>query len=189
MKKIIPYIIVLAVGVILGLIFRPDHIREESIRVDTTFVYDTIKYSRLELAMNTYKLKVPKVNKNKYVYVPSDSVSVVYKESIKYVMMSREYFYTEADGVKIWHSGIDSTIDSLNVERKTAYITTTKTIRHKNRLSFGIEASYSTIPYIPIYLEYGRMLHKNVEIYGQIAYDLPSKTFGAGIGIKAGIQW
>jgi hypothetical protein len=33
------------------------------------------------------------------------------------------------------------------------------------------------------------MLHKNIEIYGQIAYDLPSKTFGAGIGIKAGIQW
>lgn len=189
MKKIIPYIIVLAVGVVLGLIFRPDHIREESIRVDTTFVYDTIKYSRLELAMNTYKLKVPKVNKNKYVYVPSDSVSVVYKESIKYVMMSREYFYTEADGVKIWHSGIDSTIDSLNVERKTAYITTTKTIRHKNRLSFGIEASYSTIPHIPIYLEYGRMLHPNVEIYVKIFYDMPRFNPGVGAGIRTKIGW
>lgn len=189
MKKIIPYIIVLAVGVVLGLLYRPEHIREESIRVDTTFVYDTIKYSRLELAMNTYKLKVPKVDKNKYVYVPSDSVSVVYKDSIKYVMMPREYFYTEADGVKIWHSGIDSTIDSLNVERKTAYITTTKTIRHKNRLSFGMEASYSTIPYIPIYLEYGRMLHPNVEIYGKIFYDMPRLNVGVGVGAKVSIGW
>lgn len=189
MKKIIPYFIALAVGVVIGLLCRPDHIREESIRVDTTFVYDTIKYSRLELAMNTYKLKVPKVDKNKYVYVPSDSVSVVYKDSIKYVMMPREYFYTEADGVKIWHSGIDSTIDSLNVERKTAYITTTKTIRHKNRLSFGMEASYSTIPYIPIYLEYGRMLHPNLEIYGKLFYDLPRFNVGVGVGVRATVGW
>lgn len=189
MKKYIPYILVLVVGFVIGILCRPEHIREESIRVDTTFVYDTIKYSRLELAMNTYKLKVPKVDKNKCVYVPSDSISVVYKESIKYVMMPREYFYTEADGVKIWHSGIDSTIDSLNVERKTAYITTTKTIRHKNRLSFGMEASYSTIPYIPIYLEYGRMLHKNASFYARVLYDIPSQSYGFGLGAKVSIGW
>ena len=87
--------------------------------------------------------------------------------------------------------GYKPNLDYIEVCPKTKivkeYVSQSATSR--NTLSFGIEPSYMNTLSIPIYLEYGRMLHKNVEIYGQIAYDLPSKTFGAGIGIKAGIQW
>lgn len=157
--------------------------------VETKVVYDTTRYTRLDLAKKTYRLDVPEIGARKYVYVPSDSMKVVYRDSIRYVMLPREYRYTEADGVQIWHSGIDSTIDSLNVERKTVHITTTQTVKYKNRISVGVEAGYSSIAYIPMYLEYGRMLHKNVEIYGRVFYDVPRLNPGVIVGVRTKFEW
>lgn len=88
-------------------------------------------------------------------------------------------------------SGYRPSLDYIEVYPKTKivkeYISQPTT--NRNTLSFGIEPSYMNTLSTPIYLEYGRMLHKNVEIYGQIAYDLPSKTFGAGIGAKVSVGW
>ena len=96
----------------------------------------------------------------------------------------RDDFYAEV-------TGYNPRLTYIEVYPKTVYINESvgQPVTSRNTLSFGIEPSYLNTLSIPIYLEYGRMLHKNIEIYGQIAYDLPSKTFGAGIGIKAGIQW
>lgn len=191
MKKILPYIIVLLVGAVIGWLCRPKYFRGEvETKVDTTFVYDTVRYSRLELANNTYKLDVPKVDAMRYVYVRSDSATVVYKDSVRYVMLPREYYYTSTDDVEIWHSGIDSTIDSLNVVRKTQEITkTTQPVTKRNALAIGLDMNYSSHPDIPIYLEYSYLLHRNVEMSARLQYDLPSQEIGFGLGAKVSIGW
>jgi hypothetical protein len=52
-----------------------------------------------------------------------------------------------------------------------------------------MEAGYLNTFLTPIYLEYERMLHKNVGIYGKVLYDLPTKDIGAGIGVRAKFGW
>jgi hypothetical protein len=105
-------------------------------------------------------------------------------------VLPREYYYTKAKNVEIWHSGIDSTIDSLNVVQENVKITDTYIPKSvKNVIRVGIEADYIERVHIPIYFQYSRMLHKNVGIYGRINYDLQTKMFGAGIGAKVSIGW
>lgn len=191
MKKILPFVIILIVGIVIGWLCRQSFIRPQTIiQRDTLVRVDTVSYSRLELETNRICLEIPDIRMRRYVFIETERLDTVYRDNIQYVKMPREYYYTRVKDAEVWHSGIDSTIDSLNVVVKTAEITkNTISSQPKNSIGIGIEPSYLNTLSIPIYLEYGRMLHKNVEIYGQIAYDLPSKTFGAGIGIKAGIQW
>lgn len=189
MKKIVSYIIILAVGVVIGLLCRPHSLPDtEIVQIDT--LYETRYYSRLELVKNTYRLDIPKTGIRQYIYVPSDSTKIVYRDSVKYVMLPREYRYTKADGVEIWHSGIDSTIDSLNVEMKTVVISKMeKSTPKHNRVSLGLEAGYCCSPFIPAYFEYGRMVHKNIEVYGRVFYDLSKTSAGAGLGVRASLEW
>ena len=88
-------------------------------------------------------------------------------------------------------SGYRPSLDYIEVYPKTKIVKeyVSQPTTNRNTLSFGIEPSYLNTLSIPIYLEYGRMLHKNIEIYGQIAYDLQIKSWGAGIGIKAQLEW
>ena len=182
----------LAIGLIIGVLCSRRYFRsrEPIVQKDTIVVYDTLRYSRLDLKDKTYQLTKPKVGTPKMVFIPEYSTDIIYRDSIRYVTLPRQYFYTKVDDAEIWHSGIDSTIDSLNVVRKTQEITkATQTVTHRNALTFGIESSYLNTFSIPIYLEYERMLHKNVGIYGRINYDLQTKMFGAGIGAKVSIGW
>lgn len=127
-KNIIIGVILLILGGVIGWLCRAEHFRDatEMIQIDTA--YETKYYSRLELASNTYKLDIPKIGGNKYVYVAADSATVIYKDSIQYVMLPREYYYTSIDDVEIWHSGVDSVIDSLSILKQTATITKTETV-------------------------------------------------------------
>jgi hypothetical protein len=158
---------------------------------DTIVRLDTVKYSKLELIGKNYRLDIPKVNMPELVYIPSDSTTIIYRESIRYVTLPRQYFFTRTADAEIYHSGIDSRIDSLNVFHKTQTITqtVTQTVTNRNTLTFGIEPSYLSTFSIPIYLEYERMLHKNIGIYGQLQYDLRTNLFGVGIGAKVSIGW
>lgn len=190
-RSIIIGALLLVIGIVVGWLCRQSFIRPETItQRDTLVRVDTVTYSRLELETNRICLEIPDIRMRRYVFIETERLDTVYRDNIQYVKMPREYYYTRVKDAEVWHSGIDSTIDSLNVVVKTAEITkNTISAQPKNSIGIGIEPSYMNTFSIPIYLEYGRMLHKNIEIYGQIAYDLPSKTFGAGIGIKAGIQW
>lgn len=191
MKRYIPYILILVVGFVIGILSRPNHFRDATDMVkDTLVIYDTARYSKLELASKSYRLNVPKIERPSLVYIPADSTTIIYRDSIRYVTLPRQYFFTSTDDVEIWHSGIDSTIDSLNVVRKTQEITkTTQTVTKRNALSIGIEASYMNALSTPIYLKYERMLHKNVGFYGQIFYDLPTRQYGVGIGMHLQLEW
>ena len=188
-KDIIIGALLLIIGVAIGFLCRPKRIERV---VDTQ--RDTINniryYSRLELKENTYKLDVPKIGVAEYVFVASDSVSIVYKDSIQYIMLPRQRYFTSVDDVNIWHSGVDSTIDSLNVVHKTEIITKTTHIpMPKNRIALGVEATYINTLSIPIYLEYGRMLHENVEIYGRILRDVKLDQTGVAIGTRIQFGW
>lgn len=157
---------------------------------DTIVRFDTIRYSRLELVTNSNVLKIPKIDVPKLAFLDVEKVDTIYKDNVMYLTYPRESYYTKAKDVEIWYSGIDSTIDSLNVVQKTQNIKETQQVKvARNSISLGIEASYLTTPSLPIYLEYGRMFHKNVEMYGQIAYDLQSRQWGVGIGVELKFGW
>ena len=190
-KEIIIGALLLILGFVIGIICRPNHFRDATDMVkDTLVIYDTARYSKLELASKSYRLNVPKIESPSLVYIPADSTTIIYRDSIRYVTLPRQYFFTSTDDVEIWHSGIDSTIDSLNVVRKTQEITkVTQTVTNRNALGIGFEMNYINYPYIPIYLEYSYLLHRNVEMYARFLYDLPSHQIGVGLGTKVSIGW
>lgn len=181
MKKILPFVIILIVGIVIGWLCRQSFIRPEVVtQRDTLVRVDTVKelypVSIREEIMDTLRVVVRdtiRIKDTLYLSLPLE----------KKLYSSSEY-YAEVSGYR-------PSLDYIEVYPKTKivkeYVSQSATSR--NTLSFGIEPSYMNTFSIPIYLEYGRMLHKNVEIYGQIAYDLPSKTFGAGIGAKVSVGW
>lgn len=192
MQKIFAYIGVMIVGVVIGCLLPDYHFRDEvkMVQRDTIVRFDTIRYSRLELVTNSNVLKIPKIDVPKLAFLDVEKVDTIYKDNVMYLTYPRESYYTKAKDVEIWYSGIDSTIDSLNVVQKTQNIKETQQVKvARNSISLGIEASYLTTPSLPIYLEYGRMFHKNVEMYGQIAYDLQSRQWGVGIGVELKFGW
>ena len=183
MKKIYLYIILLVLGAVIGMLLcrQCSHdVPETIIQRDTLVRVDTVKelypVSIREEIVDTLRIVVRdtvRISDTLYMDLPLE------KRSYK-----REDFYAEV-------TGYDPRLTYIEVYPKTVYINESvgQSVTSRNALSLGIEPSYMNTLSIPIYLEYGRMLHKNVEIYGQIAYDLPSKTFGAGIGIKAQLEW
>ena len=195
MNKYIPYIIVLVIGIVMGILCQPEHFRDEvkMIQTDTVVRYEKIKYTPLELKGKTIQLDVPKISALSMVYLPYDSTMVVYRDSVRYVSLPRQYYYTRTEDAEIWHSGIDSTIDSLNVVAKNVVISKTETVaqlvRHTNRLRLGIEANYYSTPFIPIYLEYERKLHRNIGINAKFFYDLNTRLYGVGAGVNVQIGW
>ena len=192
MQKIFAYIGVMVVGVVIGCLLPDSHFRYPVVmgQADTIIKYDTVRYSRFELESNRLALKIPKIDVPKLTFLDIEKIDTVYKDNVMYLAYPRENYYTKANDVEIWHSGIDSTIDSLNVVRKTEVVTkTTQDPFKRNRLSIGAEVGYFTFPYIPIYLEYSRMLHKNVEFYVRAMYDIPSASYGASVGAKLQVGW
>ena len=159
----------------------------------TDTLYETKFYSRAELVKNTYKLDIPNIEVMDLVYIEADSTNIIYKDSIQYIALPRECYYTSTDDVEIWHSGIESTIDSLNVLSKTAIIskmeTVTQSVTKRNALALGLEMSYMNKASIPIYLEYSHLLHKNASFYARVYYDVPTMIYGFGLGAKVSIGW
>lgn len=185
-----PYLIIFVLGAMIGAVCRGGHLREatEKVQRDTVVRYDTVRYSRLELVRNPYEL--PRSVKTQYVYIPDTSVEYIYRDSIRYVTVPREYYHTRTDEAEIWHSGIDSTIDSLQVFARTVEVTERTVPQMKrNSLSVGVDAVYLGGVYTPVYMEYERLLKPWLSVYGQVAYDLPSSTWGVGVGIRMQVEW
>lgn len=193
MKKYIPYIVIFLVGALAGMwTHRQYHFRDNTkmVQIDTLVRYDTVRYSRLELSEKIGRLNVPKITNPRMVLIPADSTTIIYRDSVRYVTLPREFYFTETEDAQIWHSGIDSTIDSLNVFTKTTSVTKViQPVTKCNALSIGIETNYMGGLYTPIYIGYERMLKPWLSVYGQVAYDLPSHVYGVGIGLKMQLEW
>lgn len=195
MKPIYTYVLLIVVGILLGAgVCRNYYIKiAPDVQRDTTYIYEKVPYSKLELGKMAVQLSVPEVDIPKMVLIREDSTRIIYHDSIRYVTLPREYYYTSVKDVEIWYSGIDSTIDSLNVVAKNVVIskteTSTQTIRHTNRLRLGIEANYCSTLSTPIYLEYERMLQRNIGINAKFFYDMNTRLYGVGAGVNVQIGW
>lgn len=81
--------------------------------------YRDTSYSRLSLG-DIKKLDIPEVKCVPAVlYVPEVEIRTIFKDSIRYVVLDREHKFLDNPDVKIWYSGVDPTIDSLEVKRHT----------------------------------------------------------------------
>jgi hypothetical protein len=184
MKKIIPYVILLILGIVAGWLCRDYHFRGEveMVQTDTLVIRDTHIVERI-------------VEKERRYY---DTMYVAIRDTIvkndtTYLPLPRESRTYGDERFTAVVSGYQPSLDRLEIYLEnqvvTQYLKPVGERVKRNTLSLGIEASYLNALSIPIYLEYERMLHKNVGIYGQIFYDLPTRQMGAGLGVKAQIEW
>ena len=195
MKPIYTYVLLIVVGILLGAgVCHNYYVKiAPDVQRDTTYIYEKVPYSKLDLGKMAVQLSVPEVDIPKMVLIREDSTRIIYHDSIRYVTLPREYYYTSVKDVEIWYSGIDSTIDSLNVVVKNATIskteTVTQSVKHRNSLTLGIETNYCSTLSIPIYLEYERMLQRNIGINAGLFYDLQLRQYGIAVGLNVQIGW
>ena len=148
-------IAVIAIGAFLLGTLMP---RSPKVETRDVVVYRDTSYSRLSLG-DIKKLDVPEVKGvPMVVYVPDVEVRTVVKDSIRYVVLDREHKFLDNPDVKIWYSGVDPTIDSLQVKRQTV-IQTEPWKRHSislsgevgfNMLGAGAEYEYSVFKWFSV---------------------------------------
>ena len=92
--------------------------RSPKVERQDVVVYRDTSYSRLSLG-DIKKLEVPEIKGvPSVIYVPETEVKIEYRDSIRYVVLDREHKVLDNPDVKIWYSGVDPTIDSLQVKRQ-----------------------------------------------------------------------
>ena len=181
-QNIIIGALLLILGLVLGLFIcrscsTPEKV--EIVQIDSVVVRDTVREY------------YPVERERKVV----DTMRIVVRDTVRiadtlYINLPLEVKLYFTDEYYAEVSGYRPSLDCIEVYPKTTIITqSVSKATTKNTLSIGMETSYLNTVSIPIYLEYGRMLHKNVEIYGQAFYDLPLRQWGVGIGIKAEVEW
>jgi hypothetical protein len=162
------------------------------VQSDTIVKYETLHYSRLELAKNTIKLDVPKVSIRELVFIEESSLDTIYRDSIRYVTLAREYFYTKQDDVEIWHSGIDSRIDSLKYTMRETIITDTykrRDWKHEIKLYGSAGYKYNLGFSTPVGAEYTYYPKRWVGIGGKAEYDFAQKTTGVYATMNFRFGW
>lgn len=192
-KKYLSYLVTflfgIGAGMLLCLIPSSMQVGESDVLVKTdTIVKEVVKsYTPLELKKNTIKLDVPKLSTREYVTLPPDT-TIIYRDSVRYVTLPREYYYTKQDDVEIWHSGIDSRIDSLRYTKKETVVTETykrRDWKHEINIygSVGYKQSFST----PIGAEYTYYPKRWIGVGGKAEYDFATKSHG--VYAKANIRF
>lgn len=186
---LVSFLVGIGAGMLLCLIPSSMKIGERDVLVKTdTIVKEVVKsYTPLELKKNTIKLNVPKVGTKEYVILPPDT-NIIYRDSVRYVTLPREYFYTKQDDVEIWHSGIDSRIDSLRYTKRETVVTDTykrRDWRHEMQIfgSIGYHQGMRT----PVGVEYAFYPKRWIGIGGKAEYDVTTKT--TGVYAKANIRF
>lgn len=154
MKKYIPYLVIFLIGALAGMWAHRQYNRTHTelvVQADTIVRFDTIKYSKLELIGKNYRLDLPKIDNPRMVLIPADSTTIIYRDSVRYVTLPRQFYFTETKDAQIWHSGIDSTIDSLIVYKSNMVISKTETTTLTPspwRYSLSIGADYERINHV-----------------------------------------
>lgn len=120
--------------------------------------YRDTSYSRLNMG-TVFKLETPKVSRvPSVIFIPETEVKIEYRDSIRYVVLDREHKFLDNPDVKIWYSGVDPTIDSLQVKRQTV-IQTEPWKRHSislsgevgfNMLGVGAEYEYNVFKWFSV---------------------------------------
>lgn len=179
MKRLLTYIVIGLVGVVIGLLCRPNHIREVTQKVtDTLVVVDTHIIEKPILVERTIK--------DSLIVAVTDTIHI--KDSV-FVPIPIEKKTYKGEDYLAEISGYNATLERIEVYPKTTTIVKTQTVTKCNQLAIGAEIQYNVAPYIPIYLEYSHLLHKNVEMFANISYDIPTKQMGVGMGMQVQFGW
>lgn len=182
-KDIIIGALLLILGIVMGILCRPEHFRDEvKMLTDTLVVVDT----------HIIEKPVPvKVTHKETLYVAVHDTTFVNDTVFVPIPIERKTYKGEDYFAEI--SGYKANLELIEVYPKTKVIskmeTTTQLVRHSNHLRFGIDVNYYSTPFIPIYLEYERMLHKNIGISAKFFYDVPTRLYGVGAGVNIQIGW
>lgn len=190
-KSTVISICAIIVGVLLGHLLsqiiprKPVEVVIE--KHDTIFVYDTIRYGKDELADATKKLPPPA--EPEYIYLPEYIVRTEVIHDTTYIALQRQQYFTEMDDLCIWHSGVQSRIDSVDFVSRSYVIKQTYQKQKRNAISAGLEASYMDSFRLPFKAQYTRDINDWFAVYGFAEYDLMSKRFGGGIGGKVKFTW
>lgn len=180
-KNIIIGALLLILGFVIGILCRPNHIREVTKKVtDTLVVRDTHIIEKPVL--------VEKHTKDSFLVAVHDTTRI---HDTLYIALPMEKKIYKGEDYLAEISGYKPNLDRIEVYPKNTIITETITqsVTNRNALGIGFEMNYTSYPYIPIYLEYSYLLHKNVEMYARILYDIPSQSYGFGMGAKVSIGW
>lgn len=148
-------IAVIAIGAFLLGTLMP---HSQSPKPERIVEYRDTSYSRLDMG-TVFKLETPQVSRvPSVIFIPETEVKIEYRDSIRYVVLDREHKFLDNPDVKIWYSGVNPTIDSLQVKRHTV-IQKEPWKRHSvslsgevgfNMLGVGAEYEYSIFRWLSV---------------------------------------
>lgn len=127
---------------------------EVLVQTDTLYVYDTLRYGADDIKTTIDKARPPRVE---YVYVqlpPEVVEKVVHDTTFVEIPLEREHYYSEAEDVRIWHSGVSSAIDSVENVRHTQIVTNKVVKDTKHTLGIYANVGYSEGFSVPIGVRY-----------------------------------
>ena len=180
-KNIIIALSILVAGFVIGLICRPKQYAEATTNErDTTYVTDT----------HTIEKPVPvtKIIRDTILVPVTDTLRL--RDSV-FIALPKETKTYKGEEYYAEVSGYRPSLDVIQVYPKTEVISETRReiVRHKNYLSVGTEVGYVNNVYNYTYLQYDRMLHKNLGLYARFIYEIPTCNKGVVVGVKAQIGW
>lgn len=180
MKQLLSYIVVVVLGIVIGLLCRVPHYREMVEQTDTIIRTDTVVIEKPVLVERTIKDSLLVAVHDTIVIRDSVFVPI----PIERKTYKGEDYFAEISGYK-------ANLERIEVYPKTTtiYRTEKETVTRCNRLRLGIEANYYSTPFVPIYLEYERKLHRNIGINAKFFYDFNTRLYGVGAGINVQIGW
>lgn len=183
MRKELPYIIVMIIGVASGMMLCRQcsrHPSEVVVQRDTLIVCDTvIDWWPLEVrteTIDTMRVVVRdtvRVRDTLYVSLPIDKK-----------LYATDEYYAEVSGYR-------PSLDYIEVYPKTIYITQTEKVIpiKKNQFSISIGTEYYRVIGVPVQVQYTRNIGRYFGAYSYLEYELQSGEVGAGIGLQATIEW
>lgn len=169
-------IAVIAVGCFLLGTLMPRSPRIEE-KVITEIVRDTIIHTKIE--------SVPVIktqSKTEYVYL--SKVDTVWVNDTIYMRLPRQHYFAETDDVKIWHSGIDSRIDSLVNFRSSSVKYVEKEVWKRHNLYLGAQTGYYSDFRLSVGAMYQYDVFKWLSVDLGAGYDLYLKQPYAMAGLK-----
>lgn len=183
MKKIVIYIAIALLLVLVGYLLGGSRCRVPSntivVQKDTIVVRDTHiverpVYIRKKITDTMLVAVTDTLRLRDTLYVPIPKEVKVY---------ANEDYYAEV-------SGYQPSLDYLEIYSKQTTITQTERRKEKkNRLAFGIEGGWCQTLSAPVYLEYSRKLHRNVELEAGVFRDLVIQETGFRVGVNAIVGW
>jgi hypothetical protein len=180
MKKYVPYIVVFLLGLLIGYLPKGRLQRETIVeKRDTLVLKDThIVYQPKEVVREKWKTEM---------VVVTDTIrmrdTLYMSLPLEKKTYRRDEFYAEV-------TGYNPSLTYIEVFPKTVYVTETTRKKDKaNYLSAGVDVLYLGTVYVPIYVEYERMLHRNFSVYARGMGDIWTGTKGLSVGVRAKIGW